>query len=134
MSENVTIGLKPGPIYKHKADVDYVYFLNDPEGEGLIFFKCIKERHKFARSAIRNYLDTDGWNEEDVRRITIGAVTHLVTEFNVTERPVDAFLEDNVDEDGVDWMDHDRRCDYKLTSLEMLKYPFDNDTNDGETT
>ena len=117
--------------YKQKADVDYIYFLNDPEGEGLIFFKCIKERHKFSRSAIRNYLYDDGWNE--VRRITIGTVSHLITEYNVTERP------DDIDKEGYDsedtyWGDWSKRCDYKLTSLEMLKDPLDDDTDHSKPT
>lgn len=120
--------------YKHKADVDYIYFLNDPEGEGLIFFKCIKERHKFARSAIRNYLDTDGWNEEDVRRITTGTVSHLITEYNVTGRPDDSDIdEEGCDGEGTYWGDWSKRCDYKLTSLEMLNEPFNSDTDNSET-
>ena len=105
--------------FKQQADVDYIYFLNDPEGEGLIFFKCIKERHKFARKCIKECLYDDGWDER-VNNITIGTVTHMITEFNVSERPVDAFLENNIDEDGVDWGDHDRRCDYKLTPVESV--------------
>ena len=116
-----------GPMYRTTADAEYKYFLNDPEYRGLIFFKCIKERHKISRKCIKDYLCDESWDER-VNNITIGTVTHLITEFNVTDRPVDTFLEDNFDEDGVEWGDHDRRCDYKLTSLEIVKDPLERDT------
>lgn len=122
-----------GPIYRTTATAEYKYFLNDPNTCGLIFFKCIKERHNYARKLIVNCLDDLGWNELEVNAIVTGTVSHLITEFNTTERP-DDIDEDGCDVDGTYWGDWYKRCDYKLTSLEMLNEPFDSDTDDSETT
>ena len=120
--------------YKRKADVDYIYFLMDPEGDGLIFFKCIEERHRYTRKAVRKYLDDDGWNEE-VKNLYMGTVSHLVTEYNVTLRPDEDDIDvDFCDQDGTYWGDWDKRCDYKLTSLEVLNEPADEDTDNSKST
>ncbi len=124
---------------KLEPNLEYIYFITDPNTESTYYFKCIKERHKYARSAIRGYLGDDGWNEE-VQQLFSGTVTHMVTQYNTNERPD----EDDIDEDGYDsegtyWGDFSYRCDYKLHPVDLLNTKLLNDPSeehpdDSETT
>lgn len=127
--------------FKRIADTDYIYFLNDPKGEGLIFFRCIRERHKYARSIIHRYLDiNEGWSK-DVTGVITGTVTHLIAETNATLRP-DELDENNRDVDGNYWDNFSKRCGYQLTPVEIIRdeslnifnKPVCNDTDDSKPT
>lgn len=125
--------------YKQQPDLEYVYYIYDPNDGTMFYFKCIKERHRYARSAIRYYLNDDGWNEE-VRQLVTGTVTHMVTRYNTTERPDEEELdEEGCDGEGTYWGDFSYRCDFKLQPVEslrveMLDKPSEESTNESETT
>lgn len=53
---------------------DYPFFLFDPEGDGMTYFRTREDRDAAAHDAIQGYLD-DGWSEE-VTRVVAGDVTH----------------------------------------------------------
>ena len=105
-------------MYKRNADIEYIHFLNDPEGRGLLFFKCIKERAKYVRSLIHQYYDPDsGWSEYQVNRIVTGKVTHLITKTNIGERPK---LTKITSMKAVTIGDFKKKRDYKMVSNDTL--------------
>ena len=98
---------------------EYRYFLHDPEGHGLIYFKSTDDRDAEAKKAIKDYMsDYDGWSE-DVELVCVGEVTHIVTKTNVIKRPPD----DEIDEEGCDgegnyWdADWSEMCNYELKKI-----------------
>lgn len=95
----------------------YEYFVHDPGGDGMSFFKTEEERDKYVTNVIiPSYLDHDGWYEE-VKEIVVGKVTHNVIECD-KEEPVGSIDEEGYDEDG-DWWgtDTDFRCNFKLQEV-----------------
>jgi hypothetical protein len=95
---------------------EHPYFVNNPYGDGLVFFANEKERDNYAADCIQTYLD-DGWDEE-VENVVAGVVTHRATQVDRVEKPPEEDLdEEGCDEDGTDWRDVDFLCGYKLLPL-----------------
>jgi len=94
------------------------YFLYDPEGDGMQYFDSVDDRDKAAAAAIKDSHSNDGWGEE-VINIVVGEVTHSAQEYDRTERPPDAEIdEDGYDQEG-DWWDSDWtvKCNYKMMPI-----------------
>ena len=104
---------------KHKASAEYRFFLFDPEGDGLIFFKDETERESYAKTSIDEYNGGDeGWSE-DVEFLCAGTVTHIVTKTNAKKRP-DELDEDGCAEDGTWWDEAwEETCNYELLPVEV---------------
>jgi hypothetical protein len=105
--------------YKIKPSAEYRFFLYDPEGDGMIFFKSEAERDEHIKKCIRGYMsDSDGWSDE-VESVCAGEVTHIIKKTNIVPRPSD----EEIDEDGVDgegnWWDTDwlEMCNYELEEI-----------------
>jgi hypothetical protein len=105
--------------FKHKASAEYLFFLFDPEGEGMTFFKTPGERDAYAKVSIQEYCAPyEGWNE-DVESICTGVVTNAVKKTDVVKRPPP----EEIDEEGIDtqgnWWDADwsEMCNYELVEL-----------------
>lgn len=104
--------------YDRTVSPDHIYWLYDPEGDGMMFFATEQERDDAAHDVIRDgYLD-DCWSEE-VTAVCAGVVTHIATETNRIDKPPASELnEDSEDEEGNYWPpDWDYQCDYELISV-----------------
>lgn len=104
--------------YKIKPTKEYRYFLNDPNGDGIVFYCNKNERDKKAASIIDSFLDEDGWNEE-VEFICIGEVTKIATKTNLKIRPPEEEIgEDGEDGDGEYWGDDFiEKCNYEMVEI-----------------
>jgi hypothetical protein len=104
--------------YKRCPTKEYRFFLYDPEGDGMTYYRDKDQRDKDAKSAIAQYLDCGEWVEE-VKCVCVGEVTALAGKTNVTPRPP----AEEIDEDGCDlegeYWDGDciERCNYELVGL-----------------
>lgn len=96
---------------------DYRFWLHDPEGEGLMFYKHESERDEAAKEAIEEYLD-DYWAEE-VTQVCAGTLTHMATQTNKRMRPApDELDEYGNDPNGEHWMpEWDYKCQYEMLPL-----------------
>jgi hypothetical protein len=104
-----------GLLTKRRPSAEYKYFLYDPEGEGMVFFKSIEDREIAAKRSISEYLD-DTWNE-DVGRVVAGEVTHAATQNNIT-KPEGKIDDEGIDESGEYWSGEiDYKCNYELVKL-----------------
>ncbi|MFA6358935.1 MAG: hypothetical protein WCY09_09795 [Candidatus Omnitrophota bacterium] len=102
---------------QYSPDIEYKYFLYDPEGDGMTFYKSIEDRDKAAESAIDNMLDDGAWSES-VDQILSGEVTHKATmvDKQVPDGKIDP--ETQEDEAGTYWPgDIDYMCRYKMLPL-----------------
>lgn len=100
-------------------DSEYRYFVYDPAGDGMVFFRSKVERDKYAENAISLYLD-DTWKEE-VEQVVTGEVTQSAQCLNKERRP-DSLDEEGLDENGDWWGDPD--CEWKGNyTLEPLAKP-----------
>lgn len=108
---------KLGVECKYRAEKNFPFWLYDPEGDGLTFYRTGADRDKAASDAIALYLDThDGWNE-DVERVSGGLVTHHAIQVDREEKPAN-LDDDNCDENGDHWPEgFDYKCDYKFNPL-----------------
>jgi hypothetical protein len=103
---------------------EYRFFLYDPEGEGMRFYRTAEIRDSIAKAAIAAYCDGDGWSEE-VTTVCAGEVTATPQKINVQLKPKrDDFTPDeNGDEAYEEAMDewpdsdHDYICDFELQPL-----------------
>jgi hypothetical protein len=103
--------------HKYKPDAEYRYFLYDPEGDGMTYYKTSKDRDNAAAEAIGNCLDTDGSWSEETDRIVAGEVTHQATmvDKQVPEGKID---EDGEDEAGTFWSPGiDYMCNYEMVPI-----------------
>lgn len=101
---------------KYVLHKDYPFWCNDPEGDGLVFFRTEAERDSYAKDVIRYYLDGGEWREA-VSTVCAGVLTHIATRTNVEKRP-DNLDEDGCDDEGLYWEDHvEYRCDYELKPI-----------------
>ena len=108
--EKIDVSYRPHPEYR--------YWLNDPEGDGLTYYRPQEARDAAAERAIGCYLD-DGWAPE-VEYVSAGEVTHFAQVLNKTMRPADEDLENGYDDDGMDWPDGmDWRGNYALEPLAL---------------
>ena len=105
--------------FKHKASSEYRFFLFDPEGDGMTFFKNEAERDAYAKVSVKAYSsDGEGWSE-DVECVCAGTVTHIVTKTGVVKRPPPEEIDEaGMTEEG-NWWDADwsEMCDYELLPL-----------------
>ena len=103
---------------RHQPHPDYPFFLFDPEGEGITFYRTAEDRDAAAKGAIQEYLADGSWAEE-VTGLCAGHVTHIATETNRRDRPPDDELdEEGCDGEGVYWEpEHGWTCNYELLPL-----------------
>lgn len=102
--------------HTYQPDPEYRFWVYDPAGDGMIYYKTEADRDAAAQEIIDNYLD-DTWGEE-VENVCCGVVTHSVQMTNRRDRP------DDLDEEGCDgsrqyWPDDvEYFCNY-----EMIAFP-----------
>lgn len=92
--------------FSSKPSSEYRFYLYDPEGEGMIYFKSAEKRDAFAESLLADYKDTEsGWWEE-IEYASRGEVTEFPQVLDKKPRPPEHELdEDQCDSDGVYWPD-----------------------------
>jgi hypothetical protein len=99
---------------------EYRFFLYDPEGDGLMFFKAAEIRDAIAAEGIRLYCNGDGWSEE-VGCVCAGEVTARAQATNVQKKPTrDEFETEEAFEDALEeWPggDFDETCTFELLPL-----------------
>lgn len=107
---NATVGDRVEPVVR-------VYFVNDPEGDGITTFTDKQKCEEFAKECIEDYLD-EGWNEE-VTNVIMGEVTHRAEAIVIIKRPPDEELDENgCDVEGNDWNnDFDSILDYEMKPI-----------------
>jgi len=83
---------------------EYRFYLYDPEGEGMTYFKTKEDRDSYANYCLTVYCDpTEGWHEE-VEFMSRGEITEFPQCLNKQERPSDSELdEENCDSAGICW-------------------------------
>lgn len=87
---------------KHRPSAEYRYWLYDPEGDGMVYFRSAAERDKRASAVIESYLDEE-WAEE-VELVAAGELTHFAQLIDRQLRPADEDLdEDMCDGEGTSW-------------------------------
>lgn len=113
MKENFT--RKPSPEYR--------FFLYDPEGNGLLFFRTEKDRDAAAGACIQMCLEGNEWHES-VEDILTGYVTGHAVPVGVEFLPLRSEFETDegyqaaqdelafYEESGCDY-----RCDYRLADI-----------------
>lgn len=94
---------------------DYRYWLCDPGGDGMVYYRTREDRDKAGEAAIAACLDADGW-AEDVECVAAGEVTHVAQCLDRKERPTNLDA-DGCDDDGVYWGDCDSMGNYTLEPL-----------------
>ena len=88
----------------HRPTPEYRFWLYDPEGDGMTYYRTKESRDEAAEQAIGCYLE-DGWSPE-VEFVSAGEVTHFAQVLDKTMRPADEDLDDEgCDGDGMDWPD-----------------------------
>ena len=97
-----------------RPSADRPYWLYDPEGDGMVYYRTQDVRDAAARAAILRYVtDGDGW-EEDVEFVAAGMLTHFAQCLDKEHRP-DELDDDGCDGDGMYWAeDVEWRGDYTL--------------------
>jgi hypothetical protein len=73
---------------------EHRFWLFDPEGDGMTYYRTEEARDEAAALAIQTYLDGE-WAEE-VESVAAGEVTHYAGKVDVETRP------DDLDEEGCD--------------------------------
>jgi hypothetical protein len=97
-----------------KASSVYRFWLNDPEGDGLTYYRTKEDRDAEAERVIDTYLD-DGWSEE-VEWVVGGEVTHVAAIKTKRKRP-DDLDEENMDGEGTYWGDFEWMGNYHFEHL-----------------
>ena len=77
--------------YKRTPTREYRFFLNDPLGDGMMYFPTAEDRDTEAKKALDDCLDGNEWADETTE-ICTGEVTHVVEAIN-----------DNPEVDGYDY-------------------------------
>jgi hypothetical protein len=102
---------------KYHPHPEYRFWLFDPDGDGMTFYRTAAERDEAAELTIAAYLDDGCWSEE-VERVCAGEVTHTAQVLNKTMRP-DDLDEEGFDGEGTYWEpDMEWRGNYKLEPIE----------------
>ena len=102
--------------WQRKPTAEYRYWLHDPEGDGVTYFRDKVERDAAAKEAVAQYLDSDiGWSE-DVEYVAIGELTHIVDVPNKKMRP-DDLDDEQCDCDGTYWSDYEWMGNYEAVAL-----------------
>lgn len=101
---------------KHRPHPDYRYWLYDPEGDGMTYYRTKDDRDKAGKEAVDAYLE-DGWADE-VEYVAAGEVTHFAQVLDKTMRPAAEDLDEGCDDDGMYWPEGmDWRGNYALEPL-----------------
>ena len=79
---------------KYRPHPEYRFWLYDPEGDGMTYWRTAADRDKAAERVIPTYLD-DCWAEE-TEYICAGEVTHIARAKDKQMRP------DNLDDEDID--------------------------------
>jgi hypothetical protein len=108
--------------YRSTPSREYRFFLYDPEGDGLMFFRAAEIRDQIAERVTSDYCtQQDGWSEE-VGGVCAGEVTATATKVNVEKRPARDDFESDEDfeaaEDDYSGGDFDETCGYELRPLQ----------------
>lgn len=99
---------------KYGPSAEYRYWLYDPEGDGMTYYRTAEARDEAAKKAIDGYLDDD-WHEE-VELVAAGEVTHFVQCLDKKQRPAD--LDDELrDGDGTYWGEYQWMGNYTMAPL-----------------
>lgn len=99
--------------YTSHPSAAFPFFVYDPMGAGLMYFRTEAERDAKAKEVIEEYCEDGEWSPE-VENIVCGAVTHIATEVD-REEPVGNIDEDGLDENGIYWPpDCEWRCRYEM--------------------
>lgn len=105
---------------RRTPSAEYRFFLYEPEGEGMLFYRTAEIRDSIAKSAIDVYCDGDGWSEE-VTTLCAGEVTAAPQRVNVQRKPKREDFETEEDfEDAMgEWpdSDFDEICGYEMQPL-----------------
>lgn len=107
--------------FKYHPTPEYRFFLHDPEGDGMRYYRTAEERNADAADAIQCYLD-DCWAEEVVN-VVAGEITHHAVARNVELRPKredfesDDEHEQALSEGGFSGHDGDYCCKYELAPI-----------------
>jgi hypothetical protein len=100
---------------KRKPSPEYRFWLYDPEGDGMVYFKTAESRDNAGARAIEQYLD-DMWAEE-VEYVSAGELTHFAQVLHKNMRP-DDLDEEECDGEGTYWSDGmEWRGNYTLAPL-----------------
>ncbi len=67
--------------YKRTPTRKYRFFLNDPLGNGMMYFRTVEDRDAEAKETIAACLDGNEWADETTE-ICTGEVTHVVEAVN----------------------------------------------------
>jgi hypothetical protein len=93
-------------IVKYHPHPDYRYWLYDPEGDGMTYYRTQEDRDNAGKQAVEMYLSDGEWDDQ-VERVTAGMVTHYAQLINKEQQP------DNLENEGCDdWIG-----DYALKSI-----------------
>ena len=88
--------------YVRKPTKGYRFFLYDPEGDGMMYFKTKEDRDAHAKYCLSAYNDpADGWND-GVEYMARGEVTEFPQVMNKKKRPSELDEED-CDYEGTYW-------------------------------
>ncbi|WP_406611868.1 hypothetical protein [Alcaligenes aquatilis] len=107
--------------FKYYPTPEYRFFLHDPEGDGMRYFKSSEDRDTYAAATIQAYLD-DCWSE-DVVRVVAGEITHHAVPKNVALRPKREDFESDeehgqsLSDEGFSGNDWHYSCDYELAPI-----------------
>ena len=95
---------------------EYRFYLYDPDGDGMTYYRTAESRDEAAKLAIQNYLDDGEWFDE-VESVAAGEVTHFAGKVDVITRP-DDLDEEDCDGGGIYWApDVGLMCNYALVPM-----------------
>lgn len=107
--------------FKYHPTPEYRFFLHDPEGDGMRYYRTAEERNADAEDTIQGYLD-DCWSESVVQ-VVAGEITHHAVAKNVELRPRREDFDSDEDhvqalcEEGFSGHDGDYSCNYVLAPI-----------------
>jgi len=71
---------------KYHPHTDYIYWLYDPEGDGMTYYRTQEDRDEEGKKAVKSYLSYGEW-EDEVRGVAAGTVTHRAQFFGERHGP-----------------------------------------------
>ncbi|NGY04736.1 hypothetical protein [Solimonas terrae] len=100
---------------KYHPSHEYRYWLYDPEGDGMIYYRTQDARDDAAEKAIAAYLD-EGWADE-VENVSAGEVTHFAQCLDKIQRP-DELDEEGCDGEGTYWSGYQWMGNYTMAAID----------------
>lgn len=105
---------------KWHPSAEYRFFLREPEGDGMQYFRSETERDAAAAESVLSYLDGDGWSEE-VMTVCVGTITGFAQQCNVQHKPKreDFESDDDFEDEMSAWPgeEFDTVCEYKIVPI-----------------